>query len=125
MRAQTERAMEEADVCLFIIDARAGLTPTDSEFANLMRRFGDKTILVANKVEGRKGMDGLYEAFELGLGEPVAISAEHGEGMADLFQALDEHFTRLAEDAASSPQPTDELAEPEWDPGRRRCARYH
>jgi GTP-binding protein len=67
MRAQTERAIDEADVCLFIIDARAGLTPTDSEFANLMRRFGDKTILVANKVEGRKGMDGLFEASSLGL----------------------------------------------------------
>ncbi|MFN3171405.1 MAG: ribosome biogenesis GTPase Der [Hyphomicrobiales bacterium] len=116
MRMQTERAIEEADVCLFVIDARAGLTPTDAEFANLMRRFGDKTVLVANKVEGRKGMDGLYEAFELGLGEPVAISAEHSEGMADLFQALDGHFTRLAENAASAPQSaTSDMLEPEWD----------
>ena len=97
MRAQTERAMDEADVCLFVIDARAGLTPTDKEFATLMHRFGDKTVLVANKVEGRKGLDGAYEAFELGLGEPVALSAEHGEGMGDLFSALDEQFTRLIE----------------------------
>ncbi len=109
MRAQTERAIAEADVCLFVIDARAGLTPTDAEFASLMRRHGDKTILVANKVEGRKGMDGAYEAFELGLGEPVAISAEHGEGMADLFQALDEHFTRLRENAASAPTVVEQM----------------
>ena len=116
MRAQTERAMEEADVCLFVVDARAGLTPTDIEFARLMRRFGDKVTLVANKVEGRKGMDGLYEAFELGLGEAVAISAEHGEGMADLFQALDGHFKRLAAKApAVTSLASDEPGELEWD----------
>ncbi|MFK7792013.1 MAG: ribosome biogenesis GTPase Der [Devosiaceae bacterium] len=117
MRAQTERAIEEADVCLFVIDARAGLTPTDKEFAKLMRRYGDKSILVANKVEGRKGMDGAYESFELGLGEPVPISAEHGEGMADLFSALDEHFTRLKEEAASrAPAPaTDVPFDETWD----------
>jgi GTP-binding protein len=101
MRQQTERAIEEADVCLFVIDARAGLTPTDAEFARLMRPHIEKTILVVNKVEGRKGLDGAYEAYELGLGEPIAISAEHGEGMGELFNALDEQFVRLAEGRAA------------------------
>lgn len=96
MRAQTELAIKAADVCLFVIDARAGLTPTDHQFATLMRRHGDKTILVANKVEGRKAIEGAYEAFELGLGDPVAISAEHGDGMGELFSALQEHFAALA-----------------------------
>lgn len=100
MRAQTERAIAEADVCLFMIDARSGMTPTDAEFAALMRRHGDKTILVANKVEGRKGIDGAYEAFELGLGDPIAISAEHGEGMGELFSALRESFKRISDSKA-------------------------
>ncbi|MEM6712343.1 MAG: ribosome biogenesis GTPase Der [Pseudomonadota bacterium] len=104
MRAQTERAMDEADVCLFVMDARAGLTPTDKEFATLMHRFGGKTILVANKVEGKIGLEGAYEAFELGLGEPVAISAEHGEGMGELFSALDEKFSVVMGHVAS-PKP--------------------
>lgn len=100
MRMQTERAIADADVCLFVIDARSGMTPTDAEFALLMRRHGDKTILVANKVEGRKGIDGAYEAFELGLGDPIAISAEHGEGMGELFSALLEHFKRMSDNQA-------------------------
>lgn len=104
MRAQTERAIESADVCLFVIDARAGLTPTDAEFATLMRRYGEKTVLVANKVESRKGLDGAYESFELGLGEPIAISAEHNEGMGELFNALDEQFKRLAENNSAVDQ---------------------
>ncbi|MGD1885707.1 MAG: ribosome biogenesis GTPase Der [Cohaesibacteraceae bacterium] len=95
MRQQTERAIAEADLCLFVVDARAGITPIDADFAGLMRRYGDKTILVANKVEGRRGLDGAYESFELGLGEPVAISAEHGEGMGELFNALDDGFEAL------------------------------
>ncbi|MEL0022065.1 MAG: GTPase, partial [Rickettsiales bacterium] len=84
MRRQTEVAVEEADVALMVIDARAGLTPLDRHFADWVRRTGAATLLVANKCEGRAAEAGLYEAFELGLGEPIAISAEHGEGMADL-----------------------------------------
>ncbi|KAA0681439.1 ribosome biogenesis GTPase Der [Roseomonas genomospecies 6] len=88
MRRQTERALERADVALFIVDARAGITPLDRHFAALLRKGKTPVVLVANKAEGKAGMPGLYEAFELGLGEPIPLSAEHGEGMADLVQAL-------------------------------------
>jgi GTPase len=88
MRAQTEAAIAEADAVLFLIDARAGIVPDDRAFANLLRRVGKPTILVANKAEGRRGAVGAYEAFDLGLGDPVAISAEHGDGLADLYDAL-------------------------------------
>jgi GTP-binding protein len=88
MRAQTEAAIADADAVFFLIDARTGIVPDDGVFANLLRRAGKPTILVANKTEGRRGASGAYEAFELGLGEPVAISAEHGEGLADLYDAL-------------------------------------
>ena len=88
MRAQTEAAVAAADAVFFLIDARAGIVPDDRVFANLLRRAGKPTILVANKTEGRKGVAGAYEAFDLGLGEPVAISAEHGDGLADLYDAL-------------------------------------
>lgn len=98
MRAQTEAAIAEADVLLFMIDARAGLTPTDRAFADLARRSGRHTILVANKSESRESEAGTLEAYSLGLGEPVPISAEHGEGMGDLFRALNECFPDDAED---------------------------
>jgi GTP-binding protein len=88
MRAQTEAAIEASDAILFVVDARAGLTPTDRHFASLVRRAGKPVILVANKAEGRSGTAGAYEAFGLGLGDPVPLSAEHGEGMADLYDAL-------------------------------------
>ncbi|WEK48568.1 MAG: ribosome biogenesis GTPase Der [Candidatus Kaistia colombiensis] len=88
MRAQTEMAIEEADVSLFLIDARVGVTPVDEYFAELLRRVGKPVVLVANKAEGKLGENGVLEAYSLGLGEPVALSAEHGEGMADLFAAL-------------------------------------
>jgi len=84
MREQTELAIAAADLVLFVIDAREGLTNADKEFARVVRSSGHPSILVANKCEGRAGQDGFYEAFELGLGSPVAISAEHGEGIADL-----------------------------------------
>ena len=84
MRRQSEQAIAAADLILFVIDARAGITPADKSFAAIARRAGPKVILVANKCEGRAGSEGFYDAFELGLGEPVAISAEHGEGMSDL-----------------------------------------
>ncbi len=88
MRRQTERALDAADVALFLIDARAGVTPLDEHFAALLRRRGTAVVLVANKCEGRQGEAGLLEAYALGLGDPVPVSAEHGEGMADLFDAL-------------------------------------
>jgi GTP-binding protein len=88
MRAQTEIAIGDADVILFVIDARAGITPSDRPFAELVRRSGKPVILLANKAEGNKGTAGAYEAYELGLGEPIPFSAEHGEGTADLAQAL-------------------------------------
>ena len=88
MRAQTEAAIAQADAVFFMIDARAGPTPVDRAFADLARRSGKPTVLVANKSEGTAGEAGRLEAYALGLGEPVAISAEHNEGMADLYEAL-------------------------------------
>ncbi len=88
MRRQTEMAVEEADVALMLIDSRAGVTPLDRHFADLLRKARTPVILVANKCEGRAGEPGLYEAYGLGLGEPVPVSAEHGEGLSDLFFAL-------------------------------------
>jgi GTP-binding protein len=88
MQVQTEAAIAAADAVLFLIDARAGATPADSAFADLVRRSAKPVILVANKSEGRAAEAGLLEAYELGLGEPVAISAEHGENLAELYAAL-------------------------------------
>jgi GTPase len=114
MRAQTEAAIAGADAIFFMVDARAGVTPADRMFADLTRRSGKPTILIANKSEGRAGLAGAYEAFDLGLGDPVAISAEHGEGLADLYDALraalpeetalDEDETPLGEAEAPSPE---------------------
>jgi GTPase len=88
MTAQTVSAMADADALLFVIDARVGIMPDDEHFADLVRKSGKPVVLIANKAEGKEGMAGAYEAFRLGLGEPVALSAEHGEGFADLYQAL-------------------------------------
>ena len=88
MQAQTAAAIAQADAVLFLVDARAGATAADRAFANLVRKSGKPAILVANKSEGRAGAAGALEAYALGLGEPVAISAEHGEGLADLYDAL-------------------------------------
>ena len=88
MRALTERAVDMADICLFLIDARAGVTSTDQLFADLLRKRGTKVILGANKSEGKAGEAGFYDAYSLGLGEPVALSAEHGEGMDELAHVL-------------------------------------
>ena len=88
MRRLTERAVEEADVCLFVIDARAGVTAADEYFADILRRRARHVILAANKAEGKAGESGALEGYALGLGEPLRISAEHGEGMDDLYRAL-------------------------------------
>ncbi|RYE34212.1 MAG: ribosome biogenesis GTPase Der [Hyphomicrobiales bacterium] len=88
MRAQTETAIAQADVVLFMIDARLGITPMDQPFADLVRRSGKPVILLANKAEGKKGSEGIIESYGLGLGDPVPFSAEHGEGTSDLLEAL-------------------------------------
>jgi GTPase len=98
MRAQTEAAIADADLALFLIDARAGLTPLDERFADVLRRADKPIVLVANKSEGRAGEAGYLEAFSLGFGEPVQISAEHGEGMGELFAAI----------VAAAPVPSEE-----------------
>ncbi len=88
MRDQTGIAVQDADITFFVIDARAGVVPADKSFASMLRKAGKKVILVANKVEGNRGDSGYYEAFGMGFGDPVPISAEHGEGMIDLRDAL-------------------------------------
>ena len=88
MRRQTEQAVAQAEVVLFVIDARDGVVPQDEVFADILRRSGKPVIVVANKTEGRAGDAGALEAFNLGLGEPVSISAEHGEGLGDLYAAV-------------------------------------
>jgi GTPase len=88
MQEQTEAAIAAADAVMFLIDARAGSTPADRAFADLVRKSGKPAILIANKCEGSAGEAGVLEVYELGLGEPIAISAEHGEGLADLYAGL-------------------------------------
>jgi GTP-binding protein len=88
MRRLTERAVDEADVCLFVIDARIGVTAADEYFADILRKRAKHVIVAANKAEGRAGESGAMEAWGLGLGEPLRISAEHGEGMDDLYRVL-------------------------------------
>ncbi len=91
MRAQTELAVAAADVVLFLVDARAGITPDDSVFARQLRKSSRPVIVLANKCEGKAGESGLLEAFRLGLGDPVPISAAHGEGLDGLYEALLPH----------------------------------
>ena len=88
MRQQTEAAVREADVALFLIDAREGITPLDAEIARWLRAGEKPVLLVANKAESRAAESGILDSYRLGLGDPIALSAEHGEGVADLFQAL-------------------------------------
>lgn len=104
MRAQTEAAIEEADLSLFVVDAKYGLTPVDQSLAEMLRRRGKPVVLVANKSEARGSDAGFYDAYTLGLGEPVPISAEHGQGMIDLRDAIVE---AIGEDRAF-PEPDDE-----------------
>ena len=104
MRAQTEAAIEQADAVFFMIDARAGPIPADHAFADVARKSGKPVVLVANKSEGTSGEAGRLEAYALGLGEPIPISAEHDEGMSDLYDALravlPEHADAEASDIA-------------------------
>jgi GTPase len=91
MRQQTEAAVDGAQVALFVVDGRAGITPLDEEIARWLRSTTTPVIFAVNKVEGKQGLDTVYEGYALGFGEGIAISAEHGEGLADLFQALMPH----------------------------------
>ena len=108
MRAQTEAAIAEADVVLFVIDARAGILPADRPFAEMARRSGKPVIVLANKAEGGAGMPGAYEAFSLGLGDPVPFSAEHGEGLSDLFDALVPHVGKDEKETEDGDQEDEE-----------------
>jgi GTP-binding protein len=108
MRQQTEAAVRDADAVLFMVDAREGLTPLDEEIGRWLRVETTPVTVVANKAEGRAAESGIFEAFRLGLGDPIAISAEHGEGVADLFEAIrphveHEHFEADDEDPAAHP----------------------
>jgi GTP-binding protein len=92
MRMQTEVSLKGADAALFVIDARAGLTPLDEEIARWLREQEVPVVVIANKAEGNSGQSGILEAYSLGLGEPIPVSAEHGEGIAELYQALVPHI---------------------------------
>ncbi len=102
MWEQTQRAIAEADACLFLFDARDGLQPYDEHFASLLRQSGKPVILLANKCEGKLQEDSIHEAYKLGLGEPIPFSAEHGLGLLDLYDALKELANLKAEKASQS-----------------------
>ena len=116
MRAQTEAALDDCDVVMFLIDARTGVTGADRHFAQLLRRVDKPILLLANKAEGTAGRVGATEAYELGLGEPIPISAEHGEGTSDLYEALRAVLpeAELPEEIAEDDEP--ELGEDEDGP---------
>ena len=88
MRAQTERSLDDADIAIFVIDARDGVTEADRHFARWLRRAGKPVVLAANKAEGRRALADIGEAYSLGLGDPLPISAQHGEGLAELYDQL-------------------------------------
>ena len=110
MRQQTEAAVRDADVALFLIDAREGLTPLDEEIGRWLRSEDTPVIVAANKAEGRGGEAGRLEAYALGLGEPLAISAEHGEGVVDLFEALRPFIEREEAEVEPELDPDDPAA---------------
>ena len=117
MRRLTERAVDMADICLFMIDARAGVTPTDEVFAEILRKRAAHVILAANKAEGNAADAGMIEAFGLGLGDPIRMSAEHGEGLNDLYSRLMPLADAYAEKAAQDAPETDvDLDEDDGDP---------
>ncbi|MEM5468398.1 MAG: ribosome biogenesis GTPase Der [Celeribacter marinus] len=118
MRKLTERAVDMADVCLFMIDARAGILPADEVFAEILRKRAKHVILAANKAEGHAGEGGFLEAYSLGLGEPMRISAEHGEGMGELYDILRPLADGYDERAqAEAPEVDVELTEEEQELG--------
>jgi GTP-binding protein len=116
MQEQTEAAIELADALLFVIDARMGLTPTDRSFADLARRASKPVVLLANKSEGKHGEVGAMESYALGLGDPVQISAEHGEGLSDLYDAF--RVLMPEPDHESDDDLDDDVIDPEEDATR-------
>jgi GTP-binding protein len=116
MQQQTERALLGADVILLMIDARIGLTPMDRHFADTLRKSPVPILLVANKCEGKAATAGLYEAYELGFGEPIAISAEHGEGLADLHVALAPYLDAAAVSEAEGDDADDDTVDDDTGP---------
>jgi len=110
MRQQTEAAIMDADAILFVIDARAGVTPSDRHFAQLVRKAGKPVILLANKAEGKQGLSEAYEAFGLGLGDPLPFSAEHGEGLSDLYDAIREALPEKTELSVEDAAVEDEIS---------------
>jgi GTP-binding protein len=134
MRRLTERAVEMVDVCLFMIDARVGVTPADEIFADILRRRARHVILAANKAEGNAGEGGFLEAYSLGLGEPIRLSAEHGEGMDELYHVirpLAETFEERAQaeapetdvaidEGSEADDTTDGAGIPDWTPSEKR-----
>lgn len=115
MRRLTERAVDMADICLFMIDGRTGVTPADEFFAEILRKRADHVILAANKGEGSAADAGVLEAWNLGLGEPLRLSAEHGEGMGDLLSVLmplaEQFADRAEQDAPETEVEVDEDGE--------------
>jgi GTP-binding protein len=107
MRAQTEAAVRDADVALFLIDGREGVTPLDAEIARWLRAGRTPVVVVANKAESRAAEAGILDAYRLGLGDPVPLSAEHGEGVVDLFEALRPLVEREAEEESAVEEATD------------------
>ena len=118
MRRLTERAVDMADICLFMIDARVGVTPSDLVFADILRKKSAHVILAANKAEGKAADAGVIEAYSLGLGEPIRLSAEHGEGLNDLYTHLMPIADGFAERAQTDAPETDvDLTEEEAELG--------
>ncbi|MEL6887389.1 MAG: ribosome biogenesis GTPase Der [Pseudomonadota bacterium] len=119
MRRLTERAVDMADVCLFMIDARTGVTPTDEIFADILRKRADHVLLAANKGEGSAADGGVLEAYALGLGEPIRLSAEHGEGLTDLYAQLQPLADGFAERAVDQGPEVDVDVDEDDDDGPR------
>ena len=115
MRQQTEMAIRDADVILFMIDARAGVTPLDERFAQVLRRASKDVHLIANKAEGKAADPGLMEAYSLGFGEAIALSAEHGQGLADLHAIVSQAVDAAAAKAAEATLPETEMPEVDVD----------
>ena len=105
MRASSEAAVAQADLVVFVTDARSGVLPADEHFADWLRRQGRPVLLVANKAEGKAGTAAAMEAYALGLGDPVAVSAEHGEGLSDLMTAIAERLPEQPEPSADAVRP--------------------
>ena len=124
MREQTERALSEADVAIMLVDGRAGVTPLDEHFARLIRKSPTPVVLAVNKCEGQAGQEGLAQSYGMGLGEPVGISAEHGEGLLDLYELLLPFSGPLAEEdeVDFSGDEAEELPEQEQETGPLKLA---